>query len=616
MRPDGNMSTEPATETTTEGESGNVAINIATIRLRNGQEIPLPGPGVTAIVGGNNVGKSTLLKQVLECLDRSPSTPHRFGAGYRLVDSLLLHVRGSGSDFVAWLRDNADLGVSRGGRAQGFVRFGQQQPLDAVSAKNKWEHLYSDPSPGYLVDLAGFLVLNADWENRRNMSGGVEIRQDADSAPQHPFHGMQDDHSLVRRLSEMTERLFGAPLTLDVTGRTLTLRVGSSRIPAPRLDESHAAYRAEMAGLPQLSEQGDGMRSFVGLLLPLLTAKYPIVVIDEPEAFLHPPQAAEMGRILGTLASENKVQIILATHDRNILRGLLDANVPISIVRLHRTGNATTAHQLEPSAVRALWTSPTLRYTNVLDGLFHRVAVVAEADRDCHFYAAALTEANRLAPSQIPPSEVHFIPSYGKQAMAGLIKALTAVRVPVVVSPDLDILSSKQELVTLVQALGGDWSEFDRDYRVATAPFVSPREPARCRDALNAVTSILQNRLDDVYDSKIRESVMAQLRSRENPWKNLKTAGDRAFQGAQAIAAGQRLLKALDAIGVVTVRVGELERFARTIDEGKGVAWLTAALNAGEHRTQDAADHVRRVITAAATKEAHAARTPRDGYAQ
>jgi len=371
-----------------------------------------------------------------------------------------------------------------------------------------------------------------------------------------------------------------------------------------------------MAGLPQLSEQGDGMRSFVGLLLPLLTAKYPIVVIDEPEAFLHPPQAAEMGRILGTLASENKVQIILATHDRNILRGLLDANVPISIVRLHRTGNATTAHQLEPSAVRALWTSPTLRYTNVLDGLFHRVAVVAEADRDCHFYAAALTEANRLAPSQIPPSEVHFIPSYGKQAMAGLIKALTAVRVPVVVSPDLDILSSKQELVTLVQALGGDWSEFDRDYRVATAPFVSPREPARCRDALNAVTSILQNRLDDVYDSKIRESVMAQLRSRENPWKNLKTAGDRAFQGAQAIAAGQRLLKALDAIGVVTVRVGELERFARTIDEGKGVAWLTAALNAGEHRTQDAADHVRRVITAAATKEAHAARTPRDGYAQ
>lgn len=45
----------------------------------------------------------------------------------------------------------------------------------------------------------------------------------------------------------------------------------------------------------------------------------PIVIIEEPESFLHPSAQAEFGRILQDLAKEFKIQIIVATHSPYLL---------------------------------------------------------------------------------------------------------------------------------------------------------------------------------------------------------------------------------------------------------------------------------------------------------
>jgi hypothetical protein len=408
---------------------------------------------------------------------------------------------------------------------------------------------------------------------------------------------MEDDRALLRRLSELSQEVFRYPLTLDTTSTTLLLRVGTTRIQPPRVDESQAAYRADMATLPPLAQQGDGMRSFLGLLLPLITASHPIVVVDEPEAFLHPPQAAALGRALSALVKNNRQQVILATHDRNLLMGLLDVEgVPISIVRLHRDGNQTVPYQLNPDDVRELWTDVALRYTNVIDGLFHRLVVIAEADRDCRFYAAALDAVHEDAPLELPPSEVLFVPSNGKQGMARLVRALQVVQTPVVTSPDLDILNDQDALKTLVRELGGTWDSIAQNYKNATDPFRQPRGPVRHSDVLAAIQGVLGATPEAPYDADTRSMVLAQLRSSDSRWQSLKTAGDRAFIGGQATAAGHRLLDALDAIGIVTVRVGELERFAPTVEAGKGAAWLTAALKANAYNDEPATAHIRRLL--------------------
>ena len=98
-------------------------------------------------------------------------------------------------------------------------------------------------------------------------------------------------------------------------------------------------YIAAIRALPLLTEQGDGMKSFIGLMLGLLAGQFQIVLVDEPEAFLHPPQARLLGRKLATEVPRG-TQVFVATHSSDVLQGLLDPDdANVTVVRLTRRGH-------------------------------------------------------------------------------------------------------------------------------------------------------------------------------------------------------------------------------------------------------------------------------------
>lgn len=80
-----------------------------------------------------------------------------------------------------------------------------------------------------------------------------------------------------------------------------------------------------------LDEWGSGTRNRTLILLTLFRAKQlseseasaskitPIIVIEEPESFLHPAAQAEFGRVLQDLAEEFEVQVIITTHSPYLL---------------------------------------------------------------------------------------------------------------------------------------------------------------------------------------------------------------------------------------------------------------------------------------------------------
>lgn len=80
-----------------------------------------------------------------------------------------------------------------------------------------------------------------------------------------------------------------------------------------------------------LDDWGSGTRNRTLILLTLFRARQisesstsaskvtPILVIEEPESFLHPAAQAELGRILQDLAEEFKVQVITTTHSPYLL---------------------------------------------------------------------------------------------------------------------------------------------------------------------------------------------------------------------------------------------------------------------------------------------------------
>ncbi|MER6493537.1 MULTISPECIES: ATP-dependent nuclease [Streptomyces] len=566
------------------------SVFVAGVDLTSGTRIDFPKSGVTAIVGPNNSGKSTLLRQITSHI--SQGVRARVQDNTFLVEGVQLQMTGTLDDALAWMRRHAVVTRNGGTLIYHGVRGGQ---IHESNIRMRFQEMGGN---GGLQELNGFLTFYGDAWNRLNGASPVEQRDVFSSPPTSPIHILQDNFKLFEELNQISERVFRESLTLDRLSKQVNLRVGVTGVPSPSIDRPTKEYLSALSALPHLMEQGDGMKSLIGMLTPLLTSTYPIIFIDEPEAFLHPPQATAVGRILGEQAKLRRAQIILATHDKNLLAGLLESDAEISIVRLDRSAsNVTRSYQLNARELRDIWDDPVLRYSNLLDGLFHRLVVLAEGDRDCHYYSAALEDASANASLPFSASDVLFVPSGGKAGMPRLARVLRSVDVPVVASPDLDVLNNRDMIKSLVESLDGDWSELERDYDVATAAFRQPPDRVTVAQVLAALNGVFSQRGDEIFTTEVKKDFAAHMRTKESLWADLKEYGMLAFKG-QAAQAAQRLLAKLDSIGVVAVRVGELEKFAPTLGVAKGPAWLPAAIAAGSHREPEARAHVTKLATA------------------
>ena len=95
----------------------------------------------------------------------------------------------------------------------------------------------------------------------------------------------------------------GKPATPGPRNRLFSIR-GVLRFPegAPASIPATREYLEELRAIPLVQSQGDGVRSFIGVMLALIAARYPVVLIDEPEVLPPPPtQARLLGRKLGAL---------------------------------------------------------------------------------------------------------------------------------------------------------------------------------------------------------------------------------------------------------------------------------------------------------------------------
>lgn len=573
------------------GRAEEFSVTFVDITIPQEQRVTLPAPGVTVFVGPNNVGKSTVLRQM-----HATSAMGHAGESYpgapKLIEAMTIQVTGGVDDARSWLRQH-----SRSVEQPGNWRFYKPGGGDLQSQSIPHYLSLSQNGQG-LSSLQPFVVFYGDPWNRIGSVGPVEMRDSIEQPPSHAIHALQDDNCLFAELNELCLQVFKRPLTLDVLSKNINIRVGTPECEVPPVDKVTPEYRTALSSLPRLENQGDGMRSFIGLMLPLISATYQVVLIDEPEAFLHPPQATQLGKILGTLAKQKEMQIVMATHDKNVLAGLLQSDAEISIVRLDRTSaNETTAHQLSVSNLKRIWADPVLRHTNVLDGLFHKLTVLAEGDRDCTFFSAALEHLGDQQEIGLSPSDVLFVPSGGKGGLPVLIDVLSSASVPIIASPDLDVLDDKDFLKRLVLSFDGDWGDFEKLYDQATIPFRQPREKFHVSVVLGSLNEYFRNRMGDVFTSKVADEFRTLVRAKESPWKALKRYGEAAWNGDPAAAtAAMILLEKLDALGIVAVRVGELEKFAPTLNVKKGPEWVPAAISAGYHQKEAAQDHLKRLL--------------------
>lgn len=95
------------------------------------------------------------------------------------------------------------------------------------------------------------------------------------------------------------EDVFLSPFNLG----TLEYRIGTDfSVVSPNPQE---AFR-QLSSYPLLDTQGDGIRSVLGIISAIVAVKKPIILLDEPEAFLHPPQALQLGEIISELVDTSQ----------------------------------------------------------------------------------------------------------------------------------------------------------------------------------------------------------------------------------------------------------------------------------------------------------------------
>ncbi len=253
-------------------------------------------PGaITVFVGPNNVGKSRALKDVVNFVTRTgpPSvlvqhvdfTLPASAAELRTAYGFEPYLEETGTSTFVSLRPDLcganqwNIGVQSW---DDFLR-------TLLSGSNSREQFGRQFGPALIAHLATEQRLQLVKEGA---SPSREAQRD--SILQQMYYAGLGVESEIR--NEVRRAFDEQEIILDyAVPQRLLLRV--SRDPTQVPPDPRAA-RPILSSFPKLDNQGDGIRAFVGIVTALLTVKRDVILIDEPEAFLHPPQSLRMGEFL------------------------------------------------------------------------------------------------------------------------------------------------------------------------------------------------------------------------------------------------------------------------------------------------------------------------------
>lgn len=498
-------------ENVIEIENQKPQVFLKNITFNDDTSVVLNHNSIIVFTGANNSGKSQILKDAENNLNRT-----------NLLPSIILKT--AEYNFCGTVEDPTFIKdrffINDNGKYQAFESV---YDFDMPTLKRFW---YNHTFYG---DLHKLFIKRLCTEMRLTVSNALNR---SNNPQRHPIYKLSQSETLAHNISDYFRQAFGVDLVLNRNEmQSIPLHVGQAPNEKNYTMDQQDDYYNQVKKLPKLQEQGDGMRSFASILLDTFTSDYTITLIDEPEAFLHPPQARILGKMLAKNNPINR-QLLISTHSEDFLQGLLDAdNENVTVIRINRVENINKMNVLKNEEIKTLWSNPILRYSNILSGLFHEKVVVCESDYDCLFYQAVMNamyeNKNEIAP------DILFTHCGGKCRVKDVVAALKAVNVPVVAVCDFDLLNQSNNFRPLIESLGADWQ------------------------------TMFADNMKIIYDS-----MNAKNSKGYDAWEQIKKIGKVGFTGAE-FAAYEDVESICKSIGLIVVPVGEMECFVKSVNKEK-----------------------------------------------
>lgn len=375
------------------------------------------------------------------------------------------------------------------------------------------------------------------------------------------------------KLEKIFQKAFNMSIKIDyLTPGTISFRVGKTgELNNSVIPKDYKRAQKYLQKFRYLDEQGDGFKGFVGIIVSILSCRNRIILIDEPEAFLHSTQSKILGYWIAKESLRTNNQIIIATHSTAFVDSFSKFN-QVNILRVERCDNRTQFSQLKADTINKFNQDAVLSNLPMLDSIFYNGVVLCEGDRDRVVYRAAYSK-------KINQNEdILFINTNGKQGIKNVIPILKETRIRFTVITDFDLILNKKEFFEVIKMLDTD----------------------------NKITNIIiesRNAMDEVFfgesENKIVISLSDQLSSYIDSIKGLENKSVKQFKnsinqiigrsrteqikknGLKAFNVTDRrrvrsLLNKCNILGLYLAPYGEVENFIPL--RQKKVNWLSPAL--------------------------------------
>jgi hypothetical protein len=505
-----------------------------TLKFTQHEDLVLPTSGITIFVGPNNSGKSLALREVEQAF-----TVHPFPSGlnilrdYEIKWPTLEEVNKSVEKFEllqpeGMAIDNVLVGriSPNGGREAHHVN--KSSLLSIAGQKNDKNWM--------ATQFLRWGVIRLDGRSRFNLTNDQNAG-DLLSVPQNILAHLFQDDAARKKVRTLVKDALGLYFVVDPTDLG-KFRIRLSRT-EPLADEQSLNEPARKFHklATHIKDTSDGVQAFTGIVTAVMSGEFHTVLVDEPEAFLHPPLARKLGRHLGNLAIERGGALLASTHSPDFLMGCIQATKDVRVVRLEYRNGKSRGRMVDPSQLEKLFKNPLMRSANAISGLFYDGVVVTESDNDRAFYAEIY---HRLLTDSGDLPSVLFVNAQNKQTIKDIIGPLRKFGVPAAAISDVDIIKDG----------GKTWTDWLDAAQVPTA-------------------------LHNGYQAQ-RAAIKICF---EASGKEMKTDGGVSILAGSDKLAAEQLLDVLAEYGVFVVRRGELENWLSSLGvPGKKTNWTVAML--------------------------------------
>jgi predicted ATP-dependent endonuclease of OLD family len=427
----------------------NITSLIFSNRQNNNQsEIAISIKKVTIIVGPNNSGKSTILRDIEKWFNKS---------NMKILKDVVVSLSTKKNEYLEFEKDILEFkdgDVSSKGVPlvkQHIFEENHTDPIwyDFQQIKNEFDN----QNISYFIDhFFRYFVIRLDGRSRFGLTQtkGFGIYRTSHTASNH-LSRLYINTNEQEKLSKIVFKEFGWNTYLSKSNtqtgsyiRILLKKHADTQLLSTNSETAKKIAKSSEITVP-LDEFSDGINCFIGICLSILSYPFRIVLIDEPEVYLHPPTAYSLGKNLSKWTIEKHRSLIVSTHSSDFLMGCLQSisSDEISILRVTYEDNIGTVKVLPNEEIVYYAKDPLLRSSDVINALFHKSAIITEGDDDKVIYH----EANNKLVSSLERGIIEdtiFLNARGKPVVHRLVKSLRKIGVPTASIYDLDVLKEEK----------------------------------------------------------------------------------------------------------------------------------------------------------------------------